>query len=93
MINIQIALSKQLQQLHITPLDDKFEPVLKPNTGTFFSDNTLREKAFTNSSHGKVYKMAMAHSDICFARRYNKVYGDKCVFDRGLLRLATTMVV
>ena len=42
---------------------------------------------------GQTYDIALAHSDICFSRRFSKRYGEKAFYDSGLIRLASCMVL
>ena len=44
-------------------------------------------------STGKTYEIALAHSDRCMSRRFNTKYGSAAVYDSGLIRLATNMVL
>lgn len=42
---------------------------------------------------GKRYPLALAHSDRCWSRRFKKTFGHDEEYDKGLIRLASCMVL
>ena len=84
MTKVQLTFSKPMQQLHIQPVH-------------FETDEAESEQAALHRSSlfrsGKTYEIALAHSEGCWSRRFKKTFGLNTVYEDGLIRLASCMVL
>lgn len=74
-----------------------------PGTPEFIEHATVIYNQHTGQMHiqteeqpripGKSYRLAIAHSDTCFSRKYGRLASEVRTYDRGLVKLASCLVV
>lgn len=100
MTKVKLTFSRTLQQLHIEKLDETGtdRQISAADDQSVHSGaprpselELLQRKAI--ASTGKSYEIALAHSDRCMSRRFGNKFKARAVYDSGLIRLATNMVL